>query len=133
MEQHRMSELPARSDRLLAVLCQTSVVWCFALFPLVFWLYVRHRSGYLRDQAASALNFQVAGYLVGVVVTLAAVIATQQGASTIGTLLLLAFTGGLFWFGCRAAWRAWQGKPWGYPIQVPILAVGGARRWILSE
>jgi uncharacterized Tic20 family protein len=106
-----------------------------ALAALAVWMLVRDKSAFAAAHAREAANFNLSMFLyacaaaaVGIVLVGATVLTLGIGALVTipaGILLLCAIAGiALTWLACSlvAASRAWEGKPYRYPLTIRLLA-----------
>ena len=105
-----------------------------ALAALVVWMLVRDKSAFASAHAREAVNFNLSMFLyacaaglIGIVLVGATVLTLGIGALVTlpaGIVLLLAIAAiALLWLVCSiiAAARAWDGKPYRYPLTIRLL------------
>ena len=105
-----------------------------ALAALAVWMLVRDKSDFASAHAREAVNFNLSMFLyacaagvVGIVLVGATVLTLGIGALVTlpaGIVLLLAIAAiALLWLVCSlvAAFRAWDGKPYRYPLTMRLL------------
>jgi uncharacterized Tic20 family protein len=96
-----------------------SAGWLSILGPLIVWLIYRNNSRFVRSAAAGAFNFQISAWIMSV---LGWILCFTIILLPIGILLIIAASALTFIFGIWGAVRTSGGRPFRYPLQLPILS-----------
>ena len=101
-------------QRLWATLVHVGGIFLYFVSPLVGYLVLKERGGFIRGHTATALNFQLTlliGYVVGAVLTIV----------LIGILILIAVSIIAIVFSIIAAMEANAGRPYKYPMAIEFV------------
>ena len=111
-ESHAMTfgETPSGDDKTFGLLAHLSVYVSTFIGPLVVWLLFKEKSKFIAYHAMQALALQVAGLILGVIVSGISLVTCGVGSVLYLALIPLMFVP--LW----GAWKAYSGEWSGYPL-----------------
>lgn len=113
--------LRSRPQRILATLCQLSMIGLQVVFPLLVRLTAGRSDAFVRGWASEALNLQLIWIGPFLLLALATVRSQSMGLFYL-TVGLFAFVG-IYAVTCGVvgARKAWRGETWEYPLNIRLV------------